>query len=222
MVECTLKVYISDIQLESIPEDYSLCVARYINDVPNVIWAVIEREQITFQNTFKWKDEYQVFAADKFKDSTPVIIKSKSKTITFGQTATYSEQGVMSDPVHDEHVTGLRFRVHNEHANTNLGVSGKGTDGKWTPIFISHTRIIYRGDADFTPLNKAMVFLAPKDLVAGTMLSYIPGPRIEADLTNGQKASVTFTGEAGKGDFVPGPPPDSNSAETKPSPQPKQ
>ncbi|KIK52829.1 hypothetical protein GYMLUDRAFT_250821 [Collybiopsis luxurians FD-317 M1] len=174
MATYTLHVEIDPSQLVELKKGgYNLCIARKVGDMYNVIWK--GDTQYLSSNTFKWTQEYKVFASRPFQERALVQPVSNEEKIEYKQQCTLNEYGVMESALNDPQGRPGSFKVVNNYGATHIAVSAK-MDGEYSAIYNSTDPIT--PIATLTPIDEVRVWFGLKQ-ETGTMFSNISGEYID-------------------------------------------
>jgi hypothetical protein len=98
---------------------YYLCIAKKVNEKYNVVWS--GQRDFLAANIYQWKENYQVFGIQSFKQGDIVKPVTAEQDIAFGQTCVFVDG--TSKPAQGTPDDSGKFSVVNECAVLGVGVN---------------------------------------------------------------------------------------------------
>ncbi|KAJ7068797.1 hypothetical protein C8F01DRAFT_1051200 [Mycena amicta] len=193
----TLQVNVASDQVQLLKNaGYSLCISKKVNGSYCVVW---QGTGFNAHNTFRWTEEYRVFACNQFKTGALVEASCEPVDIQFGQTAILDETGTML-PAQGP-VTGESFAVTNLYQPVNFAVN-QYIGSSWSPIYVDKTLTVIGDDPSetFTPIVSVLVWFS-KSLTTSSMFTTASSSSIEAVYRGQVTQTVSYddTGVNGNG-----------------------
>jgi hypothetical protein len=173
---------------------YSLCFAKKVNGVYNVVWS--SATDYLYKNTFSWTPHYQLFGSNSFQDSIGVTTDTNVVPIELGMQSVLDSAGVLGDATSGGASTDIT--LINNYGSIHPGVSAMSTDihgnTTTTPIYVAPESIL-KGSTTLTPIETVQVWFE-QNIQTGTMFSDSRSLATPIDLTSVDAGSRLFSNQA--------------------------
>ncbi|KAJ7752632.1 hypothetical protein B0H16DRAFT_1243015, partial [Mycena metata] len=171
---------------------YKLCISKKVNNGYSVVWA---GSGFGVQNTFRWEEEYQLFAQTTFKEGALVEAKTNVVDMVYGQHATITNNGrINTQPI--QIPEGATFYIDNQYMPCYIGLNQK-LNGVFAPAFLDQYLNIF-GPSDITPLVTVMVFFS-RTLETSSMFLNVSSSVCEIAYQGAVQKAVEYTDVKGNG-----------------------